>query len=249
MAQLDQTATRVKGPPLTENAAELREYIKYLANIVAMLGKNLDYIINGNLDANNIRANSITANKLNVDELSAISANLGHITAGLIEAVQIFGSYIATSTGYPRVELSSSGNLFGAFASPTSFVTVTPAAYGSPSLRFEDGVTTSTIRSFSAVDFYFLIQSDNDIVIQSTDDIDLTADLVFVPDWSRFVNKTASQSLQTVINNLQSSINSKQNAFSGYDGSVTVVTSVDFTGETTTESTLNFSNGVLTSVT
>lgn len=38
-------------------------------------------------------------------------------------------------------------------------------------------------------------------------------------------------------------------SISGYTGSVTVVTDIDFTLETKTTSTLNFTNGVLTSIT
>ena len=42
--------------------------------------------------------------------------------------------------------------------------------------------------------------------------------------------------------------NSKANTFSGYTGSVTLVTGVDFTAETTTTQTLTFNNGILTGV-
>ncbi len=47
----------------------------------------------------------------------------------------------------------------------------------------------------------------------------------------------------------QSEVDTKQDAFTGHTGSISVITSVDFVGETTTSSTLNFSNGVLTSIT
>ena len=92
----------------------LNDYVKRLANVISAISKDLDFMLNGHLDANNIRANSIetknlkagsitadkiavgavTADKIDVNELSAISADLGHITAGRIDAVEMYGSYI-----------------------------------------------------------------------------------------------------------------------------------------------------------
>ncbi|MEK3875172.1 hypothetical protein [Paenibacillus sp. FSL M7-0420] len=94
---------RIQGPP--SDPAQLLVYVKDLANTTAKMAKDLEFILNGNIAFDNIRAESIetqnlkagavTAEKITVDELSAISANLGHITAGLVEAVQVFGSNIA----------------------------------------------------------------------------------------------------------------------------------------------------------
>jgi len=42
--------------------------------------------------------------------------------------------------------------------------------------------------------------------------------------------------------------NGKANAFTGYTGSVTVITGVNFVAQTTTSQTLTFSNGILTGV-
>lgn len=108
--------------------------------------------MNGNLDANNIRANSIEtknlkagsviAEKIDVDQLSAITADMGHITAGLIEAVEIFGSFIATAQGsYPRCEMSSTGNLFGAYMDADNFFEIQPVdpGTGAPTLNWVAG--------------------------------------------------------------------------------------------------------------
>ncbi|MFB5761023.1 hypothetical protein [Paenibacillus medicaginis] len=141
---------RLSGPPDTQDVGQMLLYVKDLANTVAKMAKDLEFIINGNLDANNIRANSIetknlqagsitadkiqagaissdkiqagaitaekiqanavTASKIDVDELSAISANLGWITAGIIESIEIYGSLIATRrTGFPRIQLDDNG--------------------------------------------------------------------------------------------------------------------------------------------
>ena len=50
------------------------------------------------------------------------------------------------------------------------------------------------------------------------------------------------------VTNLQSALNAKQNTLSGVTGNVTVITSVDFGGSTTTSATLTFDNGVLVTV-
>lgn len=72
-----------------------------------------------------IQANTITAGKMDVNELSAITANLGHILAGLIESVEIYGSFISTRrTGYPRAEMSNIDNLFSASQSAVSNVKI-----------------------------------------------------------------------------------------------------------------------------
>lgn len=164
MAQLQATATRIKPPPRTSNVEELREYIKYLADIVAILGKNLDYIINGNLDANNIRANSIetknlkagavTADKITVQQLSAIAADLGHITAGLVEAITmksstIIGSEIKTAEApqVPRIELSSTSNILQAFASASNTISLIASYQGNPMIEINTPVETAQIQA------------------------------------------------------------------------------------------------------
>ena len=141
------------------NIPEENISLKDLANSVAIIMKELQWAINGNLDVKNIRANSvnadrliantitalqimansITADKMDVTELSAISANLGHIIAGLIESIEIYGSYIATANGtYPRIELSSIGNLLGAFLDATHSLRVEPNVGGAPGIGFYD---------------------------------------------------------------------------------------------------------------
>lgn len=54
-------------------------------------------------DGKFIRAGTIVAEKLKVDRLSAVSANLGNITAGTIDAVRITGGLIRTSATGDRV--------------------------------------------------------------------------------------------------------------------------------------------------
>lgn len=70
------------------------EYLRYIAESLAMLQEELQNILEGRISAQNIRAESIEtrnlkagsviADKIDVTELSAITANLGVITAGSI---------------------------------------------------------------------------------------------------------------------------------------------------------------------
>ncbi|MBY9081194.1 hypothetical protein KIH86_23895 [Paenibacillus sp. HN-1] len=99
-----------------------------------------DKIQAGAVSADKIQAGAVTASKIDVDYLSAISADLGTITAGLIQSIQIFGSYIATQNGtYPRAEMSSSNNLFAVYIDANNSITIVPNDMGSPALNLTYG--------------------------------------------------------------------------------------------------------------
>jgi hypothetical protein len=68
---------------------------------VAKVGIKGTVVIDGSLHGRSITANSITANRLSVSELSAVSADMGMITAGTFRT--------APGTGY-RVEMSDVGS-------------------------------------------------------------------------------------------------------------------------------------------
>lgn len=107
------------------NLPQLQKIVKGLLNTTAILTEELTYLLNnldtrnvneidgdilvtgtvtagkiaaGAITADKIEAGAITAEKIDVDELSAISANLGHIKAGLIETVELIGSEIVGGT-------------------------------------------------------------------------------------------------------------------------------------------------------
>ncbi|MNW49837.1 hypothetical protein D3C74_272710 [compost metagenome] len=99
------------------NVDQLRSLVKQLHNAAVQQTEELLYLLN-NLDTQNINeidgdilvTGTITAAKMNVQKLSAIAADLGTITAGVIDSVEIYGSYIATSRDqFPKVEMSPEG--------------------------------------------------------------------------------------------------------------------------------------------
>lgn len=69
-----------------------------------------DGIAAGTITGDRIASNTIDANKLTVAKLSAISADIGDITAGTITGVTITGGTLRTSSGNTRVEMRSSDN-------------------------------------------------------------------------------------------------------------------------------------------
>jgi len=248
MSQWNQASTRIQAPPRTEDVKVLRDFVAKLTDIVAIISKDLDFIINGNLDANNIRANSIetknlkagsvTADKIEVEELSAITANLGHITAGLIEAVEIFGSFIATSkTSYPRCEMSDTEHLFVAYATATKLVKMIAAYFNGPALSFEDnGLSLGLLSTPSD----FLVQGNYGVSVNGgfgpVHLFTSSSEGVRVDNWTEFKRDTDGRSLQQ-------ELNGKQNTISGASGTVYVASSPGAAANTP----ITFTNGIRTS--
>lgn len=177
-------------PEFSDVTAKINKLVQELQNLML----SLDTLNIAELDAEVIIANTITADKMNVSELSAITANLGTITAGLMIAVNIIGSYIATANGaYPRCEMSSTDNLFAAYKDANNYISMVPVFSGGPP-------------AFGAVvnghDAYTLTASSTDVVLNvggrklvlTTNvqgDIELFPELgyfVRVPSWNALMN-------------------------------------------------------------
>lgn len=216
MAQLNETPTRIQAPPRTTDVNVLRDYVAKLADILALLSKDLDFIINGNLDVKNIRANSISADRLNVDELSAITANLGHVVAGLIEGLRIIGSFIATSEEgvYPRAEMSSTDKLFRVMLSPTNFAEfISEYSLSSQKVtaqRFVKDADQLIIGYGAASSGQMGIGSNGPLVIGGLSGV--YAIKLDVTNWDLLLNNNTGKSLQQELNSLTNSISSLASA-------------------------------------
>lgn len=215
MAQLNESHGRIKAPPRTDDINVLRSYVAELADMFAKLAKDLDFIINGNLDVKNIRANSITANALDVDKLSAITANLGEINAGIIRGIQIFGSKFATSEdSYPRVEISESDDLIRVMLTPTNFIEFTPnyslSDRQTPTIRFfRDG--KEMVLGYGAGTSDFMGLRANDAVVISSL-LGVFIPILQVSNWDLFINNQTTRTLQQEFNSLTNSINALTSA-------------------------------------
>lgn len=126
------------------NLPQLQKIVKALLNTTAILTEELTFLLN-NLDTRNVNEidgdvlieGTVTALKMQVEELSAISANLGKITAG-----EIYGTYIATrEIGYPKAEMSNTLNTFAVQANANQSVGMTSSGsgIGSPQVYIRDG--------------------------------------------------------------------------------------------------------------
>ncbi|MGG3281421.1 hypothetical protein [Paenibacillus solani] len=60
---------RISGPPDTQDIGVILGYVKDLANTVAKMEKDLEFLVNGNLDVNNIQANSIETKNLKANSI------------------------------------------------------------------------------------------------------------------------------------------------------------------------------------
>lgn len=172
--------------------------VEDLANLVAILIKELSWLLTGNLDVKNIRAKSITADRMNVNELSAISADLGHITAGLIEAITIVGSLIKTADAGQRIELSSAENLLKAIHANGGQLNITTDFEGSPAILFFDGSSAS-----------YMFALDGTLQMISSGDIRISPSgsrVVRFNHWGKLLNDNTGRTLQQELNDLSARI-------------------------------------------
>ena len=79
----------------------------------------------------------------------------------------------------------------------------------------------------------------------------VTEDIVLQIQSSIDGHKSSSNTSAHTIDNivgLQSALDSKQDDISGYTGSLTVVTGVNFAGQSITSKTINITNGIISSI-
>ncbi len=70
----------------TQDGTTMQAFVIGLVNGVSTVGINGDLIVDGTIAARHILADSITADKLDVSTLSAIAANVGTVTAGVLKS-------------------------------------------------------------------------------------------------------------------------------------------------------------------
>jgi hypothetical protein len=183
-------------------------------NELAANSVSTDKLQAGSVVTDKLAAGAVTADKITVDELSAISADMGKITAG-----EIYGAYIATSEGVaPFIEFSSTTTLLKAWADALNTMAIIASVTGSPSLVMSDG-TNSGYLTFAA-DFTgtkkTTLGGESGVVISSGDHVDFDTGLfnVRVQSWNNFVARSPSG--QT----LQAALDGKKNAGGGFTGAI-----------------------------
>lgn len=180
--------SQLKAPPLTEDAAELRKYLNYLSNQIAIMLKDLDFTLNGDINFQNVKAKSITADRMNVGELSAITANMGKLTSG-----EIYGAYIATrEDAFPRAEMSNTNDLFITYYDENNYIKYVANYANAPAIEF---VTGSVLRARFSTIFA-------DLEIYAPYGITLTAPTVQFQNWSVIYNSDEDKTLQDELNEI-----------------------------------------------
>ncbi|MVP00344.1 hypothetical protein [Paenibacillus lutrae] len=83
-----------------------------LGNLVGLIAKEVNYLMDGMIGNENIRAKSIQADRIDVKELSAFTADIGHITAGLIEGIVIKASQFVGGTINIQTDATIGNNVY-----------------------------------------------------------------------------------------------------------------------------------------
>lgn len=145
-----------------------------------------------------IEAGSVVAEKIDVDELSAITANLGHIISGLIESIEIYGSYISTNrTGYPKAEMSNTDNMFNVWASEGKGIQMKAFKSGSPYVDYVDGSKTASVYYSGGSGLNLITPSGDDITLNPSGDVHLSpGGNVSVWNWDEIKSRATDNTLQ-----------------------------------------------------
>lgn len=187
--------------------------LQELSNSVAQLQRLLKYLLDGNLDFENIRVGGIIADNISVEKLSALSADLGEITAGIINGIEIYGSYISTNpTGYPKTEMSVAGNFLKVSLTATEFIEVIKQSTGGfPAIQVKVG-NDYMIMGYGLGGLGLPAIISNDPIYMST--IECNGDFNGLT-WNNFVNYFAGRTLQQELDDIWSAIGTINSSLSG----------------------------------
>ncbi|MCU6709366.1 phage tail protein [Paenibacillus sp. J5C_2022] len=188
-----------------------------------------------------ISGGTITGSSVNGGSITGTSVFGSYITGGTIT-----GAFITTSATYPRMELSNTLNLLGAYASSTKYIEIIANSAGDPQLYFN---SSSGFMRLTHIGDTGSLGSAGNFVLSCTDNLRLSATsptsivelapgsagYVTVPNWSKLLNADSTQTLQTALNN-------KANVFSGVYGTVYVAS----TPGGPTDKAITFTNGIRT---
>lgn len=203
----------------TRNVNELDAEVIIARSIIA--GKlaadsvETDNLVAGAITTEKIEVGAVTAEKITVDELSAITANLGHITAGLIESIRIFGSYVATRNGaFPRAELNNEGDLLAVYTDANNYMTIEPGLFNEPTQVFRKGGSPSLAVGPIGI-MTGVISPDLDLIIGSDNgSLSLICgsgifDNINAPSWSKLRSEETGISIQDELDSIRAELAGK----------------------------------------
>lgn len=159
-----------------------------------------DKIAAGAITAEKIAAGAIDADMIDVDELSAITANLGFITAGIITGVLI---QTAFGGQYPRIELNNNNNILEAQATAADSISISAFYFSNlPAIRFINGSDLLYWVYDDGLGNYTFI-SNTGITFNPTGNLTLRpSSLVRFENWSKVYNDDNSESLKDALDDI-----------------------------------------------
>lgn len=162
---------------------------------------------------------------------------------GIIEGGTIIGAYITTADGtYPRVDLSTTGNIFQAFQDATSYIGIDPDVTSEPALLFKNSSTAANVGTLSGLMWFNVITGI--LRLSSNSDVQISAGgKVIFDSWSNIQNDSSGQTLQQEFDALEAQIDSKQDEFISTDiiiiGGVATLSATGVGAGTYTKLTVN----------
>ena len=216
-------APRISAIGEANTIEELKDYVKKLSNIVAIMAKDLEYIVNGNIDSRNTREiGGYLVNLTSLESRNGVVGLSSEITGGddlriwagnaerELAAFRVYESgfvvstkFLLTSseTGFPRIELSSNGSLLSAYTTENNLLTIYASLGERPILEFIEGANGGMLANFGS-DFSLISIAGTDLQISSGRDLKLFAsNRITVSDWSKLFSNSDGESLQTALNN------------------------------------------------
>lgn len=219
-----------------------------LADMVAKLQKQVEFIMNGNISTKNVR--EIGGWLVDGDRFVSADGDVGMSTAytggddvriwagnPIMDAAPfrvlnsgkayLTGAEISSSGTYPKVTMDPSNALFGAYTSATEYLEIR-------SQHFSSGYVTPLIEFGYAGNPAFMYYNASGFGLSVADNINLNAngDLVMlsharVPDWSHLSSPTETMqdvidSYDTQIAAINASLANKAPIFHSHSGSITV---------------------------
>lgn len=147
MGLWEDAPTRMRSFPPAQTLDEANAQIKELQNLVAIAFKNIENIVNGNIDSRNTR--EIGGWKIDLTEMKSKDGDVGMSTedtpaddvrfwAGsadkdtapwrVLESGKMHatGAVIESASGYPKIIIDPDNNIIGAYTSPDNFVLLQP---------------------------------------------------------------------------------------------------------------------------
>lgn len=231
-------------PPLNDNSDlnGVKDYLILLRRRLNDFLNHLDTLNVDELDAGVVNAGTLNAALVTIKAALTGAAFIQLSSAGMVindgtkntftadvnGLVTMVGALIQSATGYPRVEINSTNKLLAAYQSATQFVQLLADIGGQPELYLQNGsaVNGSLGTTPSAISLS-TPAGKGDISISSGQALNL------------FSQGAINLSPTTVLT---------IGGVNGYSGSFSVVTGVDFVGQTVTTKTITVTKGIVTNV-